>query len=150
MYPPSPQRPELSPASGRGFAGLNVLVVDDMPAIRRMLVLMLRRLGVGGVIQEAGDGQEALDMLQDQLFDLVVCDINMPHLSGLEVLKQLRASPRHQAIPVLLITGEVSEDTVARLAQKGANGYLLKPFQVKSLEIHLRRIFHDPPPTSKG
>ena len=122
------------------FSPLNVLVVDDMPAIRRMLRQMLQHLGVKGDIQEAGDGQEAWEALQARPFDLVVCDINMPRMSGLDLLRHLRASPQYQTTPFLMISGEVSEDIVAASAESEVDGYLLKPFKIESLEGRLRSI----------
>jgi CheY-like chemotaxis protein len=122
------------------FGPLNVLVVDDMPPIRRMVRQMLQHLGVKGDIQEAGDGQEAWEALQEKSFDLVVCDINMPRMSGLDLLRHLRATPRYQTIPFLMISGEVSEDIVAASAESEVDGYLLKPFKTESLEGRLRSI----------
>jgi two-component system chemotaxis response regulator CheY len=122
------------------FGPLNVLVVDDMPTIRRMVRQMLHHLGVRGDIQEAGDGQEAWEALQARPFDLVVCDINMPRMSGLDLLRHLRATTRYQTTPFLMISGEVSEDIVAASAESEVDGYLLKPFKIKSLEGRLRSI----------
>jgi two-component system chemotaxis response regulator CheY len=122
------------------FGPLNVLVVDDMPTIRRMLRQMLQHLGVKGDIQEAGDGQEAWETLQERSFDLVVCDINMPRMSGLDLLRHLRATPQYQTTPFLMISGEVSEDIVAASAESEVDGYLLKPFKIDSLEGRLRSI----------
>jgi CheY-like chemotaxis protein len=122
------------------FSPLNVLVVDDMPTIRRMLRQMLQHLGVKGDIQEAGDGQEAWEALQERPFDLVVCDINMPRMSGLDLLRHLRATPQYQTTPFLMISGEVSEDIVAASAESEVDGYLLKPFKIDSLEGRLRSI----------
>jgi DNA-binding response OmpR family regulator len=122
------------------FGPLNVLVVDDMPSIRRMLRQMLQHLGVKGDIQEAGDGQEAWEALQERPFDLVVCDINMPRMSGLDLLRHLRATPQYQTTPFLMISGEVSEDIVAASAESEVDGYLLKPFKIDSLEGRLRSI----------
>ena len=122
------------------FGPLNVLVVDDMPTIRRMLRQMLQHLGVKGDIQEAGDGQEAWEALQERAFDLVVCDINMPRMSGLDLLRHLRATPQYQTTPFLMISGEVSEDIVAASAESEVDGYLLKPFKIDSLEGRLRSI----------
>jgi DNA-binding response OmpR family regulator/lipoprotein NlpI len=122
------------------FAPLNVLVVDDMPVIRRMLRQMLQHLGVKGDIEEAGDGQEAWEALQRRPFDLVVSDINMPRLNGLDLLRRLRASPHYQTTPFLMISGEVSEDIVAASAESEVDGYLLKPFKINSLECRLRAI----------
>jgi tetratricopeptide (TPR) repeat protein len=101
---------------------------------------MLQHLGVKGDIQEAGDGQEAWEVLQERTFDLVVCDINMPRMNGLELLRHLRATPRYHTTPFLMISGEVSEDFVAASAESEVDGYLLKPFKIDSLEGRLRSI----------
>jgi CheY-like chemotaxis protein len=122
------------------FGPLNVLVVDDMPTIRRMVRQMLQHLGVKGDIREAADGQEAWEALQERPFDLVVCDINMPRMNGLELLRCLRANPRYHTTPFLVISGEVSEDFVAASAESEVDGYLLKPFKIDSLEGRLRSI----------
>jgi two-component system chemotaxis response regulator CheY len=122
------------------FSPLNVLVVDDMPAIRRMLRQMLQHLGVKGDILEAGDGQEAWEALQARPFDLIVCDINMPRMNGLDLLRRLRATSQYQTTPFLMISGEVSEDIIAASAESEVDGYLLKPFKVDSLEGRLRSI----------
>ncbi len=122
------------------FAPLSVLVVDDMPGIRRMLRQMLLLLGFGGRLGEANDGVEAWDILKDIPYDVVICDINMPRMNGLELLRLLRSSPRYESTPFLMITGEVSEDVVAAAAESEVDSYLLKPFQVTSLENRLSEI----------
>lgn len=132
-------------APGRGsgrhnLAPLNVLIVDDMPAIRQMLHRMLLKLGIQGRIQEAGDGVEAWEALQAQHYDLVVCDINMPRLNGLDLLRRMRAHPRYETTPFLMITGEVSEDIVAASAESEVDDYLLKPFRVETLDCRLQAI----------
>lgn len=132
------------------FSSLNVLVVDDMPAIRRMLRQMLQHLGVQGDIQEAGDGQEAWEALQERPFELVVCDINMPRMNGLDLLRHLRATPQYQTTPFLMITGEVSEDIVAASAESEVDGYLLKPCKVDALESRLRAIIMNRHQPSQG
>ena len=122
------------------FAPLNVLVVDDMPGIRRMLKQMLMLLGVNGRIGEAGDGLEAWDILRDISYDVVICDINMPRMDGLELLRTMRANPRFETTPFLMITGEVSEEVVAVAAESEVDSYLLKPFQAAALETRLLEI----------
>lgn len=122
------------------FNPLNVLVVDDMAVVRRMLCQMLQHLGVMGDIQEAADGQEAWEFLRKRPYDLVICDINMPRLNGLDLLRRLRAMPQYQTTPFLMITGEVSEDIVAAAAESEVDAYLLKPFKISSLESRLRAI----------
>lgn len=121
-------------------SSINVLVVDDMPAIRQMLKRMLLKLGIQGKIREAADGVEAWEALQQETFDLVVCDINMPRLNGLELLRRLRAHPRYETTPFLMITGEVSEDIVAASAESEVDGYLLKPFRLEALINRLQAI----------
>jgi len=122
------------------FAPLSVLVVDDMPGIRRMLRQMLVLLGVGGLIGEANDGVEAWETLQNIPYDVVICDINMPRMNGLELLRLLRSSQRYETTPFLMITGEVSEDVVAAAAESEVDSYLLKPFQTASLENRISEI----------
>lgn len=147
--------PQISPSKGplgpsrELFGPLKVLVVDDIPAIRHLLAQMLQQLGVGPPIQQAADGQEAWEALQSRLYDLVVCDINMPRMSGLELLKRLRGHPHYESTPFLLITGEVSEDTVAAAVESEVDGYILKPFRLSALETRLRAIIqsrHHPGP----
>jgi tetratricopeptide (TPR) repeat protein len=122
------------------FAHLSVLVVDDMPGIRRMLRQMLVLLGFEGRIGEANDGVEAWDLLRDIPYDVVICDINMPRMNGLELLRLMRSTPRYETTPFLMITGEVSEEIVAVAAESEVDSYLLKPFQTASLENRLSEI----------
>jgi len=117
-----------------------MLVVDDMPGIRRMLRQMLILLGVTGRIGEANDGVEAWDILRDISYDVVICDINMPRMNGLELLRTMRSHPRYLTTPFLMITGEVSEDVVAVAAESEVDSYLLKPFQTSGLESRLVEI----------
>ena len=131
------------------FGPLKVLVVDDIPAIRRLLAQMLQQLGVTSPIRQAADGQEAWELLKENPFDVVVCDINMPRMTGLELLKRLRGHPRFETTPFLLITGEVSEDVVAAAIESEVDGYLLKPFRLPALQRQLATILrgrHHPGP----
>lgn len=127
------------PKDGRNslLAPLNFLVIDDMPAIRRMLRQMLLLLGVTGRIGEASDGVEAWDILKDIPHDVIICDINMPRMNGLELLRVMRSSRRYDTTPFLMITGEVSEEIVAVAAESEVDSYLLKPFQIAALENRL-------------
>ncbi|MEJ5330108.1 MAG: response regulator [Desulfobaccales bacterium] len=122
------------------FAPLQVLVVDDIPAIRRLLTQMLQQLGVASPIRQAADGLEAWELLQERLYDVVVCDINMPRMTGLELLKRLRGHPRYEHTPFLLITGEVAEEIVAAAVESEVDGYLLKPFRLPALQRQLTAI----------
>jgi CheY-like chemotaxis protein len=148
--PHSGRKPALRQGSDRFFAPLNVLVVDDMPAIRRMLRHMLQALGVRNQINESADGLEAWEALQDRFYDLVICDINMPNMNGLELLRRFRANPRYETTPFLMITGEVTEEIVAAAAESEVDGYLLKPFKINALESRLRIIILNKHQPSSG
>ena len=139
MVTPKPRKASKD-SRDRLFGPLSVLVVDDMPGIRRMLKQMLMLLGVKGRIGEASDGLEAWEILRDIPYDVVICDINMPRMNGLELLRSMRANPRYETTPFLMITGEVSEEVVAVAAESEVDSYLLKPFQAAALESRLMDI----------
>ena len=115
-----------------------ILVVDDSAAIRKILQRVLRQTGMAiGTIHEAGDGQEALERLRKQRIDLVLSDINMPMMDGLQLLASLRASPEWRTIPVLMITTEGGETKVAEAVKLGASGYVRKPFTADQIKEKL-------------
>ena len=114
--------------------GLDILVVDDISAVRNILAQILRGLGVEGRIDKAEDGLEAWEKMQKCDYDIVICDIRMPRMNGLELKKLLRATPKFGELPFLMITGEVSEDMMARAVESKWDGYLMKPFPSAVLE----------------
>jgi CheY-like chemotaxis protein len=107
---------------------ISVLLVDDISAVRNILAQILRNLGLEGRIDAAGDGLEAWEMMQNCKYDVVICDIRMPRMNGLELKRLLRATPRFAELPFLMITGEVSEEMMALAVESKWDGYLLKPF----------------------
>lgn len=115
-----------------------------------MLRQMLVHMGVEGAIGEAADGLEAIEKLHTQPYDLIICDINMPSMNGLEFLKWLRESKNYHDIPLLMITGEVSEDIVAAAAESDVDHYLLKPFQIAALENRILDIIRKKQHPSPG
>jgi two-component system chemotaxis response regulator CheY len=116
----------------------NVLVVDDSAAIRKILQRVLRQTGVAiKTIHEAGDGQEALDLLKSQSVDLVLTDINMPKMDGIQLLAALKTSPQWRSIPVVMITTEGGETKVAEAVKLGAAGYVRKPFTADQIKEKL-------------
>lgn len=117
---------------------LDVLLADDIPGICLVLKKMLQRLGVGGRIDAAADGREAWDLLQKRSYFLVISDINMPRMNGLELQKLMRQSNRYEKTPLLLITGEVSEDIVDGVMKSEWDAYLPKPISFNNLA----RYFH--------
>ena len=119
----------------------DVLVVDDSAAIRKILQRVLRQTGIAiRTIHEAGDGQEALYLLANNPVDLVLTDINMPKMDGLQLLASLKASAQWRHIPVIMITTESGEAKVAEAVRLGAAGYVRKPFTADQIKEKLVEI----------
>ncbi len=108
--------------------GLRTLIVDDSSVMRKIVARALQQGGVFGEILEAGNGAEALDILRRQRVDLVLSDINMPVMDGLEFVRQLQSVENARGIPVVMITTEGSESHVMQAISFGARGYIRKPF----------------------
>lgn len=106
-----------------------LLLVDDDPGVRRVVREMLRRADY--VVREAADGRQALEAIVAALPDVIVLDVVLPHVSGLEVLDRLRATGLAPGVPVITMTGSIVPDAVMRA--KGARGVLRKPFSVREL-----------------
>ena len=116
----------------------DVMVVDDSAAIRKILQRVLRQTGMAiRTIFEGGDGQEALDVLKSQNIDLVLTDINMPKMDGLQLLAAMKASADWQNIPVVMITTEGGEAKVGEAVRLGAAGYVRKPFTADQIKEKL-------------
>ena len=122
---------------------LQVLVADDMEGMRRILTNSLHQLGVKNVMT-ASHGAEAWRMLQNHHFDIVISDWNMPHMSGLELLKAIRSSPEKSKLPMLMMTAEADKHQVQVAIAAGVSGYMLKPFTIGALENKLRKILAQP------
>jgi two-component system chemotaxis response regulator CheY len=119
----------------------DVLVVDDSAAIRKILQRVLRQTGMAiHTIHEAGDGQQALTLLGTQTVDLILSDINMPKMDGLQMLAALKASDQWRHIPVVMITTEGGETKVAEAVKLGAAGYVRKPFTADQIKEKLAGI----------
>jgi two-component system, chemotaxis family, chemotaxis protein CheY len=116
----------------------DVLVVDDSAAIRKILQRVLRQTGMAiHTIHEAGDGQEALDLLNAHRVQLVLTDINMPKMDGLQLLAAMKASDRWRDVPVVMITTEGGEIKVGEAVKLGAAGYVRKPFTADQIKEKL-------------
>jgi two-component system chemotaxis response regulator CheY len=119
----------------------DVLVVDDSAAIRKILQRVLRQTGMAiGAIHEAGDGQEALAVLEHHPVRLVLSDINMPKMDGLQLLAFLKGSPQWRTVPVVMITTEGGEAKVSEAVKLGAAGYVRKPFTADQIKEKLTGI----------
>ena len=118
---------------------LRFLVVDDFSTMRRIVRNLLKEIGHTN-IEEAEDGQVALNKLRAGTFDFVVSDLNMPNMNGFELLREIRADAALKSLPVLLVTAEAKREDIVTAAQIGASGYIVKPFTKATLEDKLEKI----------
>jgi len=120
---------------------LDVMIVDDSAAIRKILhrVLMQADVPLGKVV-EAGDGVEALEALKTRKVGLILSDINMPNMDGLQFLAQIKTSEEWKSVPVVMITTEGSQAKVMEAVQLGAAGYVRKPFTAEQIKEKLSGI----------
>ncbi|HMF76461.1 MAG TPA: response regulator [Bryobacteraceae bacterium] len=115
--------------------GINVLIVDDSAAIRKILVRVLGQANLPiGEIYEASDGLEALTIVAANDVSLILSDINMPNVDGLELLTRLRGTPKWKQLSVVMITTEGSQAKVLEAVQLGARGYVRKPFTADQIK----------------
>ena len=103
----------------------NILVVDDDPIVRRMLSLMLQRCGHTTVPAERG--QEALEYLHEEPFDLVITDLDMPEMNGIDLLKQVRTDAGLNGLPVIMLTASAEDQDDVRARAEGVSAFLTKP-----------------------
>jgi two-component system chemotaxis response regulator CheY len=108
-----------------------ILIVDDSPSMRRMVAFALAE--AGHKVREAEDGQKALALAKGGPADLVVSDMNMPGMNGIELVGQLRRLPAYRSTPILMLTTETSEDMKGQARSAGANGWIVKPFDPERL-----------------
>jgi len=125
-------------------SALRVLVVDDSATARLLIVEALdasaRRRGRTVQVREAADGFEALRQLPRGVFDLVLTDVNMPTLSGLELIRMIRSRPEQHRLPIIAISTEREPEDVQRAKKAGADGYLGKPFEPETLDALLDEV----------
>ena len=120
---------------------MDVLIVDDSAAIRKILQRVLRQAEVPvDAVLEAGDGLEALNILRRQRVGLILSDINMPVMDGLQFLTEVRAVEDWKTVPIVMITTEGSQNKVLEAVQLGANGYVRKPFTAEQIKEKLAGI----------
>jgi len=116
----------------------NILIVDDSAAIRKILQRVLRQAELPlGQIYEAGDGVQALEAMNANSVDLVLSDINMPNMDGLQLLAQIKANPQWHAVQVVMITTEGNQARVMEAVGLGAAGYVRKPFTADQIKEKL-------------
>ncbi|BCE00515.1 response regulator [Marinicellulosiphila megalodicopiae] len=118
----------------------NILTVDDNEAMRKMIS---HTLCLGGfVVAEAENAQIALDKMQHEYFDLIITDINMPIMDGIEFTKAVRQLSQHRTVPILVLSTEDTEDLKKTASTAGANGWVVKPFSPSDLIQKVRSVMH--------
>jgi two-component system chemotaxis response regulator CheY len=118
---------------------MKFLIVDDFSTMRRIVRGLLKEIGYNNA-EEAEDGAIALNMLKNNKFDFVVSDINMPNMSGFDLLAAIKKEDSLKHLPVLMVTAEARKEDIVRAAQDGAAGYIVKPFTKATLEEKVAKI----------
>jgi len=119
---------------------IKILIVDDFSTMRRIIKNLLRDLGFNNT-SEADDGNTALPMLKNGNFDFLITDWNMPGMTGIDLLRAVRADEQLADMPVLMVTAEQKREQIIEAAQAGVNGYIVKPFTAQTLKEKLEKIF---------
>jgi two-component system chemotaxis response regulator CheY len=118
---------------------MNILIVDDYKTMLRIIRNLLAQLGFNNV-EEALDGVTAFQKLKEKAYDLIISDWNMVPITGLELLKKVRADEQLKAVPFVMITAESKPDNVIAAKQAGVNNYIVKPFNADTLKVKLTAV----------
>ncbi len=118
---------------------IKVLIIDDFATMRRILKNILKQLGFRNLV-EADDGTTAMEILENQTIDLIISDWNMPKMTGLELLKKVRADSRYAKTPFLMVTAEAQKQNVIEAVQAGVSNYVVKPFTAEAISDKLEKI----------
>ena len=119
---------------------MKILIVDDFSTMRRIIKNLLRGLGFTNTV-EADDGLTAIPILNSGSIDFLVTDWNMPGMTGIDLLRHVRADEKLRSLPVLMVTAEAKREQIIEAAQAGVNGYVVKPFTALALKEKIEKIF---------
>ena len=119
---------------------MRILVVDDFSTMRRIVKNILKQLGYNNV-SEADDGTTALAKLKTEPVDFVVTDWNMPKMSGLDLLKEIKSDDDLKDIPVLMVTAEALQENIVAAIKAGVSNYVIKPFDAATMAEKIDKIF---------
>ena len=119
---------------------MKILIVDDFSTMRRIIKNLLRDLGFTNTV-EADDGLTAIPILNSGSIDFLVTDWNMPGMTGIDLLRHVRADEKLRSLPVLMVTAEAKREQIIEAAQAGVNGYVVKPFTALALKEKIETIF---------
>jgi two-component system chemotaxis response regulator CheY len=118
---------------------MKILVVDDFATMRKVIRNLLKQSGYENIV-EAEDGLLALKVLKSQKVDFVISDWNMPNMSGLELLKSVRADEELKPLPFLMVTAEALQENVVAAVKAGVSNYIVKPFTSETLDEKIKKI----------
>jgi two-component system chemotaxis response regulator CheY len=121
------------------MAGLKILVVDDSPTMRRIIIGQLNQAGFFDV-GEAEDGMHGLEELERNSYNFVLTDWNMPHMDGLQFVKEVRTREKFKSLPILVVTTRNSKEDVVKAIKEGANNYVVKPFGPSTLSEKITKV----------
>ncbi len=116
----------------------NIMTVDDSASVRQMVSFTLKGAGYGVI--EAIDGQDALIKLKDKTVHLIITDLNMPNMDGIELIQKIRANPDYKFIPIIMLTTESQDSQKKEGRAAGATGWIVKPFQPEQLLAVTRKV----------
>ncbi|HBR05825.1 MAG TPA: response regulator [Desulfovibrio sp.] len=119
---------------------IRILVVDDFSTMRKIIKNILRQLGYSNVV-EADDGTTAWDVLNKDNIQFIISDWNMPKMSGIELLRKVRASEEFGALPFLMVTAEAQQENIIEAVQAKVSNYIVKPFTPETLDQKIQKIF---------
>jgi two-component system, chemotaxis family, chemotaxis protein CheY len=115
-----------------------LMIVDDSVTMRRIIMRTMRMSGLQfEEIKEAGNGKEALEVLNDQPIDIILCDVNMPEMNGTELVQQVRQMDSCSHTKIIMVSTESSDSFIEEMLSCGANGYITKPFSPEKFEEKL-------------
>ena len=107
---------------------MKILTVDDSSTMRRIIKNTLKKTGYGEDVLEAGDGKEALAVLENSDVDIIITDWNMPVMDGLTFVKHIRANSKYDDVPIIMVTTEAAKEDIITALKAGVNNYVVKPF----------------------
>jgi two-component system chemotaxis response regulator CheY len=120
---------------------ISILIVDDFPTMRKIVKTVLKQLGYSN-ITEAEDGAEGLGILKSNSgIQFVVSDWNMPNMTGIELLKEVRSNPKLKHLPFLMVTAEADKENIVEAVKSGVSNYIVKPFNAATMKEKIEKIF---------
>lgn len=119
---------------------IKIIVVDDFPEVTRVIRNILKNIGFKN-IREADGGKAVLRALKKEKYDLILCDWNMPDMTGVEVLKKVRSDDELKEIPFIMVTAETEKEKILEAIKAGVSNYIVKPFTAQAISEAIKKVF---------